>query len=146
MESGKEGRCSGELAGDKVSKPKEEQPGSGSNESGFKLPESECSVEDRQGVCAMLGTGNTELQGGDKVGNTDEVELVAVAHLLGQQEGSDSGNTVLSERVRSRPDRSGTETRPLSVFNWTESEAEGMEGTGFVSSVVSVVLNPSWSE
>lgn len=56
---GREGKGSGELAGDKVSKPKEEHSGSGSKESDFMVGSSEGSEEDSVmvEVCGEFGAG-----------------------------------------------------------------------------------------
>lgn len=77
-ETGKEGKDSGELAGDKDSKPKEEHSGSGSKESDVIGRESEGSVEDSAmvGVCGEFGAGNTVSWGGDKMVDAEEVVRV----------------------------------------------------------------------
>lgn len=76
--TGREGKGSGELAGDKGSKLKEEHSGSGSKESDFIVRESEGNVEDSvmAGVCGEFGAGNTLSRGGDKMGDAEEVDRV----------------------------------------------------------------------
>lgn len=75
---GREGKGSGELAGDKGSKPNEEHSGSGSKESDFIVGESEGSVEDSVmvGVCGEFGAGNTVSRVGDKMKDVEEVARV----------------------------------------------------------------------
>lgn len=74
--AGKEGKGSGELAGDKDSNPKGEHLGSGSKESGDF--ESESSVEGSVmvGVWGVFGSGNTVSTGGDKTKVAEEVARV----------------------------------------------------------------------
>lgn len=77
-EVGREDKGSGELAGDKGSKPKEEHSGSGSKESDFIVGESEGSVDNSVmvGVCGEFEAGNTVSRGGDKMGDREEVARV----------------------------------------------------------------------
>lgn len=69
-EVGREGKSSGELAGDKGSKPKEEHSGSGSKESDFILGGSEGSVDElvTVSVCGKFEEDNTVSRGGGKTG------------------------------------------------------------------------------
>lgn len=67
-EVGREGNSSGELAGDKGSKPKEEHSGSGSKESDFVMGGSEGSVDESVSVCGKFEEGNTVSGGGGKMG------------------------------------------------------------------------------
>lgn len=73
-EAGSGGKCSGELAGDKGSKPKEEHSGSKSKDSVFRASEGneeDCST----GVVGEFGA-DTVWRGGDKREGSDEVEHV----------------------------------------------------------------------
>lgn len=74
-ELGRDGKGSGELAGEKGSKLKEGHSGSGSRESDFKVGESEGSVDDSvaDSVCEDFEVGNTETMDEDKIGDKDEV-------------------------------------------------------------------------
>lgn len=74
-EAGRGGKGSGELAGDKGSNAKEEHSGSGNKDSGFRVGDSEGSVEDTIGVCG-IGSVNTVSRGGDKDGGAEEVASV----------------------------------------------------------------------
>lgn len=69
-EVGREGKSSGELAGDKGSKPKEEHSGSGSKDSDFVVGGSEGSADESVmvGVCGKSEEGNTVSGGGGKTG------------------------------------------------------------------------------
>lgn len=75
-EVGREGKGSGELAGDKGSKPKEEHSGSDSKVSAFRVGECKGSVDDSVmvGVCTESEAGSTVSKGGDRVG--EEVAMV----------------------------------------------------------------------
>lgn len=79
-EVGREGNSSGELAGDKGSKPKEEHSGSGSKESDFVMGGSEGSVDESVtvGVCGKLEEGNTVSGGGAKMGQ----EVAGVGDMM----------------------------------------------------------------
>lgn len=139
-EMGREGNGSGELAGDKGSKPNEEHSGSGSKESDFIVDESEGSVDDSVmvGVCGEFGAGNTVSRGGDNTGDTEEVarvEEMLDIHVLCVQNGrSELGNTCVScGTAGSGPVLSATETEAtkssdLSVFGSVETTTSGHEG------------------
>lgn len=137
-EMGREGNGSGELAGDKGSKPNEEHSGSGSEESDFIVDESEGSVDDSVmvGVCGEFGASNTVSSGGDNVGDTEEVarveEMLDMHVLCVQNGGSDLGNTCVSRgTAASGPvfsETEATKSSDLSVFGSVETTASGHEG------------------
>lgn len=82
------GKGSGELAGNKGSKPKEEHSGSGSKESDSFI-ESGGSVEDSAMVeaCGEIGAGNTVSRSGDEMGDREEVVSVAEIVAVDVQNG-----------------------------------------------------------
>lgn len=89
-EVGREGKGSGELAGDKGSKPKEEHSGSGSKESDLVVGGSEGSVDESVmvGVCGKLEEGNAVSGGADKTGQKAagidmmDLDFMEVQHCL----------------------------------------------------------------
>lgn len=94
IEVGRDGKGSGELAGDKGSKPKEEHSGSGSKESDVTAGESEGSAEDSvmAGVCGELEAGNTvSVGGGEEVARVEEMMPIDVPRV--QKGCSELGNT-----------------------------------------------------
>lgn len=142
---GREGKGSGELAGDSGSKLNDEHSGSGSNESDFIVGESEGSPEDSVtvGVCGEVGAGNTVSRGGDRMGDAARVEEMADIEVPRVQKGrSELGNTgVPSGTAGSLPVLSATETEaktssvlsPVGSIVATASGHDGLEGLWGVS-------------
>lgn len=138
IEVGREGKGSGELAGDKGSKPKEEHSGSASKESDFIVGESEGSVEDsvRVGICGEFAAGNTvSTGGGEEVARVEEMMDRDVPRV--QNGCSELGNTgVPSCTAGSWPVLSATEMKakkssvlgPFGSVVATASGKDGLEG------------------
>lgn len=105
-EVGREGKGSGELAGDKGSKPKEEHSGSDSKVSDFRVGESKGSVDESE-------AGSTVSKGGDTVGHEVAIdeEMIDVDAPEEQHWRSELGNTgEPSGTTSSGLGLSGTET------------------------------------
>lgn len=124
-EAGSGGKGSGELAGDKGSKPKEEHSGSKSKDSVFRASEGNEEVSPT-GAVGESGADNTVWRGGDRREGSDEVEHVEKDTVREQNGVSGLEISGLSPRT------SGSELK-LSAFAATRFcglEARGAACTG----------------